>query len=58
MDADLPASALVLCRGCQKEKAPFLFTPAQLKRTNPRCRICCAKPRHPGGESSIEAPEE
>lgn len=39
----------VKCVQCEREKAPCLFSPSQLKRTNPRCRMCCYKPKAGAG---------
>jgi hypothetical protein len=31
------------CRACKQEKERFLFTPSQLKMTNPKCRACISE---------------
>ncbi len=33
----------VKCSKCGHDKHPVLFTPSQLKRPHPRCRMCCRK---------------
>jgi hypothetical protein len=33
----------VKCGKCGNDKVPCLFTPGQLKRTNPKCRMCCKR---------------
>lgn len=35
----------VTCVKCEFSKHPCLFTPAQLERKRPICRMCCKKPR-------------
>lgn len=35
----------VQCAGCGHSKLPFLFSPSQLDRGKPRCRLCCRKTR-------------
>jgi hypothetical protein len=40
----------VKCVKCGHEKTPCLFTPSELKRKSPRCRMCASKPE--GGENN------
>jgi hypothetical protein len=35
----------VKCAKCEREKVPCLFTPSELKRKSPKCRMCCQKLR-------------
>lgn len=35
----------VVCATCGQPKAPFLFTPSQLKKPCPRCRKCASEVR-------------
>lgn len=38
----------VKCAKCEREKVPCLFTPSELKRKSPKCRMCCQRLK--GGE--------
>lgn len=35
----------VTCSICEHPKHPVLFTPSELKRKSPRCRVCEARRR-------------